>query len=220
MYIQITNRCNMSCEHCCFDCSLEGDDISLVNFKKAIALTMEVEDYLTIGGGEPTIHPRFLDILKISIAHYIKNMPCFETPIHIITNGSQDDIMLFLYGISSQNDSILGVSLSRDLYHEPISETVKKLKNKGNFRVKDQPRVAARGRASDWGEEYCACSDILIDPKGVMRFCGCEDSEIIGNISDKKITEKLVKVINYKSEKSYDCVNQLDRKEFRKFVGI
>ena len=49
MYIQITTRCNMTCEHCCYACTNEGIDMSLVTFKAALELSEA--SYVSIGGG-------------------------------------------------------------------------------------------------------------------------------------------------------------------------
>lgn len=32
MYIQITNRCNMSCPHCGMNCTAEGQDMTMETF--------------------------------------------------------------------------------------------------------------------------------------------------------------------------------------------
>ncbi len=59
MYIQITTRCNMSCEHCCYSCTHEGEDMSLETFRNCLGF----DEYNTLGGGEPTIHPLFWQFL-------------------------------------------------------------------------------------------------------------------------------------------------------------
>lgn len=52
MYLQITTRCNMHCDHCCYRCEETGEDMSLEIFEKALSYDDETA---TIGGGEPTV---------------------------------------------------------------------------------------------------------------------------------------------------------------------
>lgn len=67
MYIQITTRCNMHCDHCCYSCTSVGEDIQLKTYEKALELTEWHSDYLSIGGGEPTLHKDFWTILGMSL---------------------------------------------------------------------------------------------------------------------------------------------------------
>lgn len=60
-YIQVTTRCNMFCEHCGFSCTAEGEDMSMEVFER----TLQVFEgsYITIGGGEPTLHPKIFEMV-------------------------------------------------------------------------------------------------------------------------------------------------------------
>lgn len=72
MYLQITSRCNMLCRHCGFACTARGHDMSPEHFHKAIALAAEYEQHVTIGGGEPTLHPHckeFMQHAQWELAH-------------------------------------------------------------------------------------------------------------------------------------------------------
>ena len=62
MYIQITDHCNMTCAHCCYSCSpRKRNFMSKDVFVKALDLC-DLDD-ISIGGGEPTLHPLFWDFI-------------------------------------------------------------------------------------------------------------------------------------------------------------
>ena len=76
MYIQITTRCNMECEHCCMSATAKGEDMSIGTFKNAL----EYDEYITIGGGEPTLHPKFWEMMGLALG--------FGEYVWLATNGS------------------------------------------------------------------------------------------------------------------------------------
>lgn len=153
MYLQITTKCNMKCEHCGFSCNKNGKHMDLDTFEIAINYIKDYADIITIGGGEPTLHPDFFRILKT----------CLENFDHVwlATNGSQtrkmlrlasildDDDISYLsenhlpfqkddetedeyderidglvYSNAIMNEGKLGVALSQDYYHDPIDQRV------------------------------------------------------------------------------------------------
>lgn len=72
--MEITNRCNMSCP-ICYANSGSGDDLSLQQVQKMLDCYIAAEgnpEVLQISGGEPTVHPRLLDILRMSKASGLK----------------------------------------------------------------------------------------------------------------------------------------------------
>lgn len=66
MYIQITTRCNMHCDHCGFDCTHKGSNMSLDTFKNALGYCSE---HVMLGGGEPTLHPKFWEFFGRAMGH-------------------------------------------------------------------------------------------------------------------------------------------------------
>jgi hypothetical protein len=146
-YIQITEKCNMSCDHCCYSCTMQGQHMPLQTAKMAIDFAVDngFDEALSIGGGEPTLHPDFFEILK-----YALDSGC---NVWMATNGSQTEVMKRLYNIIIENDwdsfectceasldpddpdyyedcncqhdyitadKRLSVALSMDIYHDPI----------------------------------------------------------------------------------------------------
>lgn len=92
MYLQITTKCNMTCAHCCYSCTMRGKHMDYSTAIDAIAFARNYNDEsISIGGGEPTLHPRFFDILR----HCLND---FEH-VWMATNGSQTKTMLRLANI-------------------------------------------------------------------------------------------------------------------------
>lgn len=92
IYIQITEKCNMSCAHCCFACDMDGKhaDIFVVNQAIDYAIEQGYES-ISIGGGEPTLHPHFFPILSYCLDNF--------KYVWLATNGSQTEVMHRLYNI-------------------------------------------------------------------------------------------------------------------------
>lgn len=67
MYLQLTNRCNMSCAHCCMNSGprahKKDQDMSHEIFLAAANLAIDYGHHITIGGGEPLLHDHFFDFL-------------------------------------------------------------------------------------------------------------------------------------------------------------
>ena len=108
----------------------------------AINFCADYDEMISIGGGEPTLHPRFFDILK-------KCMDTFDY-VWLATNGSQTAAMYRLARIMDEEDypedvdpedemaydmamgkSIfpkrkghLAVDLSQDYFHDPIDQKI------------------------------------------------------------------------------------------------
>jgi len=173
MYIQVTSKCNMSCDHCGMNCTAQGEDMTFATFKAAIKHT----DMITIGGGEPTIHPDFGNFLLYAIGH------CDH--VHIITNGSMTDTSLALARLSEGSETF-GAKLSLDSYHDPIDPRVIDA-FKGSIRDNDENPIMA-GRC-DWGDEdICICEgDAFVLPNGDVNQCGCGDSPKVGSVYDEEL---------------------------------
>jgi len=184
MYLQITTRCNMACPHCGFSCSpFTGVDMSMTHFEKALEYIMYFgQDMISVGGGEPTIHPNFYEIMGKLIS--------FVDYVWISTNGKNKEAAKYLVKMTSKD--VIHAVLSIDPYHEPIDEEVVnlfkniKLKN-ASWRysfVNNVHTIVRAGRAKDWPDaiDECICNDIFINPHGEIRSCGCENSKLLGHL--------------------------------------
>ncbi len=169
------------------------DTFELV-LKKWGKLIKKGEDnfWICIGGGEPTLHPQFWEIIDISTKH---GFPC--VPI----NGKKTEEALKLIKLSEKN--LLRVVLSLDKWHEPIDEKVivefkKRLheyKRKwgieweykdgkvGNKSVITIYEAVNAGRYKE-GVDGCCCRMPLIRPDGSIFGCGCTDALLVGSVKE------------------------------------
>ena len=180
MYIQLTSRCNFSCKHCGFSCKAKGEDMSLETFRNALKMG---DECITIGGGEPTLHPLFWQLLMEAVA--------ISESVWLATNGSQTDIAITLAGLAKKG--VLGVDLSLDKFHDPIDERVVNAfkKDKKGYDIGSGDRRGVRNTSSHLikagrskvGRDECICEDIFIKPSGEVRICGCQKSPIIGTVN-------------------------------------
>lgn len=82
--LEITNRCNLRCRHCCMDASpvSEDTDLSTEEWKQIIDKFMPLDlEYLTITGGEPLVRQ---DIFEI--AAYAKET--LGIPLQLMSNAT------------------------------------------------------------------------------------------------------------------------------------
>lgn len=213
MYLRITSRCNLSCQHCCYSCRPGvGKHMDMHVLNAAFDLCHNYGDEsLSLGGGEPTLHPRFFDVLR-------QAMQKFDY-VWMATNGTRRRAMLRLAGIindedyeydydnpiSPQREAHLSVELSTDYFHDrskvdsrvwDIWHRAADLRRPG-FGLRDVTRsregVIAAGRAKRTGnyktEKGCACSDIVIEPDGTLKGCGCRNAPVLGTVFNPQIPE-------------------------------
>lgn len=207
MYLQITTKCNMTCDHCCYSCNKNGKHMDYHAVWHAIDFASKY-DYqgISIGGGEPTLHPRFFDILR----------RCLDTfdYVWMATNGSKTKTMWRLasiiedtdyenfpddeYGIEdiANPDDKLTVALSTDPFHDSIDSKIREFwasraRKNYHFELRDvSGRVVNAGRAKRTGvgdqpgNDYgnCPCNALFIRPDGLIKRCGCMNAPIIGSI--------------------------------------
>lgn len=190
MYLQITTRCNMTCEHCCNSCTEDGEDMSIEVFRSA--LEEFGWEYVSIGGGEPTLHPLFWQFLGESIA-------TFEH-VWLATNGSQTQISLALAKMARKG--VIGCALSQDDYHDPIDDKViqaftkpnsNRYLDNGNNDCREIRNVNGNeinsGRCDFGKEKSCACPGTIIKPNGDILGCGCDDAPKLGTVFAPEIPE-------------------------------
>jgi len=166
--------------------------MSLRTFEKALAFNDEM---ISLGGGEPTIHPKFWEFLGKAIA------ACDN--VWLATNGKLTNTALALAKMAKKG--VIGCDLSLDCYHEPIDEKVRKAFTKElrvhptydihgqhpedlrSIRTITDSRqgVIASGRGAKIKDasEGCPCEDPLVRPNGSIYQCGCLDSPKIGDVN-------------------------------------
>lgn len=178
MYIQITTRCNMHCAHCMFSCTSEGEDMSLDVYKRALEWATNLTAHVTIGGGEPTIHPLFEVMIGMATKLPVKG--------GIVTNGKLREKALLLLKMARAD--LINCSLSQDEYHEPIDKDVIEQFSHELFGFNSGHNPIAVGRATRLMESHpqtwCLSQDPFVMPDGSIRQCACPDGKIIGNIKE------------------------------------
>jgi hypothetical protein len=202
LYVQITTRCNMRCIHCCSSCTAIGEDMSFSTFKKAIdsALSLEYGEIL-IGGGEPTLHPRLLDMVRYVNSQI--SMPKFYTDLSMITNGTCDK-SLWSRLIRFKR---LKIDVSKDIFHDTskikpwVREWADRLDHRWNdydnsYTIelegrakKNRKRIRAlcrkKGYLIDFVEPYI--SGVNVTPSGIVTQDQGPTQVPIGQVSKKTI---------------------------------
>lgn len=185
MYIQITNRCNMSCLHCGADCGPTGTDMNLKTFEQSCKIAKSLEYEIVIGGGEPTLHKDFETFLDITLDHDLK--------FGLVTNGTNIKMALFLAELASEG--IIWCALSLDDYHDRsmVSQVVidafqKDPENKTDRREirnasKPNQTLCNCGRAVESKklglidqelENLCFGEGLFVKPDGRLYHCSCQ----------------------------------------------
>jgi MoaA/NifB/PqqE/SkfB family radical SAM enzyme len=126
--IALTYNCNQACKNC-YPSGLEKkfcSFITLKNFSKAIDWfkSQNITENIMLTGGEPTIHPDFLEILKICRDKKIK--------ITILTNCLFEEKILKNLNLSFVNSLIVNYFSLHDqnINHEKYENNLKKLSEK------------------------------------------------------------------------------------------
>jgi len=190
IYLRITTRCNMYCAHCANSCGPVGEDMDFETFKKALEIYYPCNALyskssfvvLSIGGGEPTIHPRFWDFMDYAMSH-----PSYRPGfLWITTNGKLTHEAMALAKMAQQG--LITADLSLDQWHEPIDPAVIKAFTKepgsnGQDHRGIKSVIPVNAGRCDFGCEGCSCNSVVVKPNGELRFCGCEDAPVIGDVT-------------------------------------
>lgn len=183
MYIRITSRCNMKCDHCCFSCEPgKGEDMSLETYRQALRQVGDREDMFTLGGGEPTIHRQFDRFLGLAI-----NENRNEDRLLVVTNGSMKDRALTLARLCDAG--VLCAELSTDPYHDwdmvdPEVRDAFSGKTRDNSGVEHPVGRWAELYGEDPDHQGCVCDEWICNPDGTVVQCGCPDAPVLGDIWD------------------------------------
>lgn len=185
------------------------------------------EEYISFGGGEPTIHPEFFPFLRTAMIRY-------DFSVWLASNGSMKDVMLrlarimhdedyesFEYEMDDDGNEIwsydkeqqiisptrenqLSVDLSTDYWHDydMVDHVVRDMWEReagrhgySSFSLRDVSRNGAirAGRAEETGvysvEGKCVCADLIIEPDGAIRACGCSDAPQFGTVFNPEIPD-------------------------------
>jgi len=201
MYLQITTKCQMHCAHCCYSCNKNGKHMERHVWQQAVRFAEEYDSEVTvIGGGEPTLHPDFFEILRRCLDNF--------NYVWMATNGGRTKTMRRLADILDGEDyqedeegifpisqEQFCVALSLDYFHDPINEKIEALwkrraeKRGSGYEIRDvtkspnSPIGVGRAKKTNSGwATGCCCSEVQIIPSGKIKLCGCRNSPIIGDV--------------------------------------
>lgn len=195
MYIHMTTKCNFSCEHCLFDygAGKRGTNMDIQTFSMALQMVRSYDMHLTLGGGELTLHKSYKKFVTMAIEATRDN----DIGLLIVTNGSNKIPAIWLietmYNEKELGNDKFNVELSIDEFHDtykidPYVLGQFKCLNKIRTVTKNGNSLINAGRATNLGHSYnlrndCPCSDLQILVDGTIKWCGCKDAPIIGNIN-------------------------------------
>lgn len=173
--------------------------MSRQDFESAIAFAKQYEQSITLGGGEPTLHPLFKDFLFHAVWELAAMSESNGGPsVHLVTNGSITETALTIAHLAKQG--MITAAVSHDEYHDPIDPRVYKAFEKPKYDYYDHSHnddrdgrsvngqhlyIIPAGRAKRWGNHpsmKCVCDALFIDPKGNVYPCGCKKT-ILGHVS-------------------------------------
>jgi len=159
--------------------------MGMSTYKKALALCENYGSAPFLGGGEPTVHPKFWEFLGLALS---ASASIGEGQPGIITNGKRTKDALALAELARRG--VLSVDLSTDSYHEPIdSKVVEAFKRKPSYDRDNNDMRGIRdgadrvvypvGRGVDCATEDkgCVCPDMVVDPEGRIWACGCKTKQ-------------------------------------------
>ena len=160
-----------------------GSTMTRETFLAACEFAENYGETITLGGGEPTLHPLLFDFVGLALAHDHEESRC-DGGVLIVTNGGVTKTALRLAQMARQG--ILSVELSQDQWHDPIDPKVVKAFTKdpaddGYYYARTGRdwrgirTVEAPFRRGRWkkGEDRCACPDLTVEPNGDLFHCGC-----------------------------------------------
>lgn len=172
MNLMVTGKCNLNCLHC-FNAKDNAPLNTELSYEQIINILDQAKDIgvhaFTLTGGEPLIHPRFLDIVR---AIYDRNMYVFE----LNTNGlmltqKMLDVFKELGCYPLIKISFDGVGYHNIIRQHPKAEdmTIKAIKLclENGFRVKAQVQVNRKN------------VDVMMDTAHLLDELGVDEMRII-----------------------------------------
>lgn len=120
--LDLTTACNYRCDHCIdwdiLNSRFKHDEKDLEDSLTRMA-ERGMRSVILIGGGEPTVHPRF--------AHFVKHIKALDMQVAVVSNGSNGDKLLEIAPLLDERDWIR-LSLdsgSNELFramHKPVNK--------------------------------------------------------------------------------------------------
>ena len=195
MYLEITTRCNMKCDHCCGDYPKEGGDMSMEVFMKSMEIVEDYGETVCLGGGEPTLHPLFRCFVGMGAV-------MGEGGVFVITNGKDRHEALWLGRLAKRCD-LVEARLSLDCYRDDRidDDVIDFFRNRLKYGIRDvSVTVLGFGRGADLvgdvGASDCCCSDLWVGHDGKLWACGCKKIPL-GDVFHNTIESRIDLLVAY-----------------------
>jgi len=154
--------------------------MTLETFRNALDASY---DCVTLGGGEPTMHPMFMTFLHEVFSHPKR------LAVLVITNGSNKKIALHLASLNRTKEDFRA-KVSVDDFHDPIDQEVKDAF--GESHCHNPNKYSPPYKMGRWLEtigeitedvETCVTDGNIIKPNGDIFQCACNDAPSYGNVN-------------------------------------
>lgn len=123
----ITDRCQLNCDHCLRDPGLKPKDIDVELVDRVLRDARRVYDPHEVGltGGEPTLHPRFFEIVDAAVRHGYR--------WHMVSNGERfPHVLAALESVPARMDAMSSIAFSLDGAEEKTHDAIR---GEGSFRT-------------------------------------------------------------------------------------
>lgn len=170
-------------------------------FRRILTFALRNEQTITLGGGEPTIHPQFWPWMQYARKRLRPLFDVHDFPaVGLVTNGSNTELSLKLADLAKRGK--IWAAVSQDRYHDEIDPRVFNAFRKPEYDrygldlfqydhttrtaiqqerendrrdIRSVDLVRPAGRARSWGDPRFGsfCCGIHIDPSGKMWECQC-----------------------------------------------
>jgi len=179
--------------------------------KKVLRVGGKELQSVNLGGGEPTLHSKFWEVLGL----------CLETSapqVWLATNGKNTKRTKALLGIHRERFT---VTVSKDEWHEPIDPSIYKICKSLCAEIRSNVSIVKDGLAKDNGignTSDCCCSAMHVLVNGDIKFCGCSDAPVLLNINDDNFTQDTIKCITNMSSK-FGCLTHWTQRDIDKLIN-
>lgn len=167
--VSITNRCNKGCDFCYRQSNHCGYDISVTDYKLILSNAKECGvQQIALGGGEPTLHPYFCEILKMTyesgiIPNFSTNgdnltdeiLTCCQKYCGAIALSVYSDLLSYENVIKKITTLNIKLNLHVILRKDRIEEYTKYLKNPPNWLSSVNAIIFLNYKPSNGNDSLC-----------------------------------------------------------------
>jgi len=207
----------MKCAHCGMSATEKGFEMPEKIWKECIQVAAEYGECLSLGGGEPTLHKQFIEILCYA------NAKSDDIPPWLATNGTNHARLL----MKLAKVGAINVRFSIDQYHdtemidpEILYEIMKTDRSWEVSEIRTSNINVGRAKSLNDGvkklDDECICDCLFVTPKGKVKFCGCPNAPIITDYrSLGDFIQCHAEIVN---DSNVECWNKLSESDKNKII--